>query len=823
MSGERGLSPQSTLAVLLGASEWPEAPIFQSSEAFANSSASFKAYLVDDLGLSTENILDLFNDDKSQDEILREISTFLDGRIKHLEQAGLPAKDLLIYFTGHGGFEGVSSDYFLAVRHTWGKNLAASAIEVGALAHTIKNSARFLRHIILLDACFAAAASSAFMSTVDQVVVQRTKAAFQEPLVSDGFPERGTSLLCSSSLHVPSQIAPGEKYTMFSEALLHVLKSGSKSAKDYMSLSEIKSLVVNYLKEVYKDKAPNPELHSPDQSTGDVAQVHLFPNKARLREFYGQQGGMKFEPLDGVIQCCVLVSESEERIERGEPLETVVRRTLIDYQEQILTAGGKAQLKKDPYVISVTKALSSAEAYRDAVIALCHSEIAVFDLTNYEPGIMLLLGIRSVVRRGVTIATAGGDYVIGDTLDFPFNIKEVNILSHSDRQLDFGDPIHLIGDRIIGGFRQISQLPNYLDLPAFDAVRNLPPETSSQQTKDCTEQVLVLCSFSREYQDNNWKRHLKRNLPIYIRSGLAAEGKTVSKQKPEVSRTLDMKSPRLVSQTLYEAIRLTDMCVVDWTEWRPNVFFELGVRVSSNNIGPVCVIEDKHKAFIEEVSNNPNNAQALERPRGLHDRDIDRFTNAASQCVKLLELFDPIEYKAPTPQEKGGVDERSYERMFSYYQNLVSPTDGKAPADPPSRNATYEIITDWIDWKVEAAARPVYADLVNAANLMSNPDIDTQGMSPVLYPGNTTLIQKADEGARERRIAAWFYLKHRYPLEVISNDQELSGAFTDLSNIVAPALLQSSAESDKELGRYIRQQTKALREIKKRKADEGHS
>lgn len=385
------------------------------------------------------------------------------------------------------------------------------------------------------------------------------------------------------------------------------------------------------------------------------------------------------------------------------------------------------------------------------------------------------------------------------------------------------DPIHLIGERIIGGFSQLAQLPNYLDLPAFDAIRSLPPETASQKTRDYTEQVLVLCSFSRAYQDNNWKRHLKRNLPIYIRSSLAKEKRPTSKEKPEVLRTLDMKSPRLVSQTLYEAIRLTDMCIVDWTEWRPNVFFELGVRVSSNNLGPVCIIEDKHREFIEEVVQNPTNAQALKRPHSISDRDVARLVNAASQYRELLRMFDPIEYMAPTSQEQGGEDQQAYTKMVAFHKNLISTADWKEFDTMFAPNKTYNLITEWIDWKVETAARPVYIELVNAANLLSNPEIDSHGMSPVLYPKNTTLIQKADEGALERRIAAWLYLIYRYPLEDISNDPQLSRIFTRLGNIVAPALLRSSLQRDIELGRIIRQQTRTLRKIKKGKINDRHS
>jgi hypothetical protein len=53
-----------------------------------------------------------------------------------------------------------------------------------------------------------------------------------------------------------------------------------------------------------------------------------------------------------------------------------------------------------------------------------------------------------------------------------------------------------------------------------------------------------------------------------------------------------MTSPRLVGQELYENIRLARTCLVDWTHWRANVFFELGVRLACSSIDPVCMLDD---------------------------------------------------------------------------------------------------------------------------------------------------------------------------------------------------------------------------------------
>ena len=39
-------------------------------------------------------------------------------------------------------------------------------------------------------------------------------------------------------------------------------------------------------------------------------------------------------------------------------------------------------------------------------------------------------------------------------------------------------------------------------------------------------------------------------------------------------RMMDLRSPRLVGQALYERIRWSTRCLVDWTYWRANVLFE---------------------------------------------------------------------------------------------------------------------------------------------------------------------------------------------------------------------------------------------------------
>lgn len=83
-------SPQTTLVVLLGASQWPLFPEFPSSKAFANSASHLKTYLLNprQFGLSAENVLDLFDADQSADDIDSAICDFLDQRTTKMKASG---------------------------------------------------------------------------------------------------------------------------------------------------------------------------------------------------------------------------------------------------------------------------------------------------------------------------------------------------------------------------------------------------------------------------------------------------------------------------------------------------------------------------------------------------------------------------------------------------------------------------------------------------------------------------------------------------------------------------------------------------------------
>jgi len=68
---------------------------------------------------------------------------------------------------------------------------------------------------------------------------------------------------------------------MFSGALLQVLRIGEiGQSPDGLSLHETGSRVRRLIQERHADDGVRPEVHSPDEHQGDVANIPLFPNKA---------------------------------------------------------------------------------------------------------------------------------------------------------------------------------------------------------------------------------------------------------------------------------------------------------------------------------------------------------------------------------------------------------------------------------------------------------------------------------------------------------------------------------------------------------------
>jgi hypothetical protein len=163
-------------------------------------------------------------------------------------------------------------------------SFTTSGMRMLSLAETLKEKARYLRRLLLLDCCFSASATKFFQSpTPEQTAILQMCEAFKMQGKGTGMPSKGTSLLCSSGSSRPSLLSPDGRYTMFSGALLHTLHTGLQDYQDDLSLRTLAEATAVVLQAIPQWDAPRPELHSPDQSEGDIAEIPFFPNLA-LRE-----------------------------------------------------------------------------------------------------------------------------------------------------------------------------------------------------------------------------------------------------------------------------------------------------------------------------------------------------------------------------------------------------------------------------------------------------------------------------------------------------------------------------------------------------------
>jgi sigma-B regulation protein RsbU (phosphoserine phosphatase) len=260
-----------TLAVVIGASEFPYCSTLGGGDAFSNSAEDFRQYLHEFKGLNlpAADVLDLFDDARPAGELLELIVTFLTKR--QSRKTSTNVERLLVYYVGHGGFTPAGQEYFLAVRSTRTGLEGSSSIRISDLGHIIKANARFYCQYIVLDCCFSAQAYKTFQTGPGQAAVAKTL---------DSVPSKGTALLCSSGPREASLAPEGCAHTMFSDAFLNVLRRGDPTLSEFLSLYEVRDLIDRQLADAYQDERVRPQLHCPNQPEGDLSHLPLFPNPA---------------------------------------------------------------------------------------------------------------------------------------------------------------------------------------------------------------------------------------------------------------------------------------------------------------------------------------------------------------------------------------------------------------------------------------------------------------------------------------------------------------------------------------------------------------
>ncbi|MFI5010837.1 MAG: caspase domain-containing protein [Hyphomicrobiales bacterium] len=554
----------------------------------------------------------------------------------------------------------------------------------------------------------------------------------------------------------------------FTGALLRHIKIPNLSINDMMI--EVRKSVRETTRKTGKEQIPwehssmleqfffvEPEA-SADTQTG------LQPNPGSAAGKYAALDALDraaFADGDAALNCVVITAE----LPRSSMLDTHVRRALEHHSEEIEKAAMQLRQRENPpiepmqsrrLVLDPTRAFASIETLQLAVNALCRAEIAVFDITQLQPGVMLLLGIRSVARRGVTVCSYGDDYVHGGGLQLPFNLQMLNVAAHSDAQANNAKsrPLDIIGRKIVRGLQELARMPDYMDLPAYDPVRALGP--TSFEPILIRDKVLVLCPFTPRYQSRNWSMlqdELTGKLALRNRGNRPApqgmDSSDLPRAAPVLVRLLDEETPRLVAQTLYELIRRVDMCVVDWTGLRPNVMFELGVRLAVNRLGAVHIIDTAEVAESE--------ADPMETRRG-----------QLKQAGQLQALFKPIQYSSKQ------LDPECFDRMVDSFAAGYT-------KERIEDSFIYRAVGASIGVEPRSAFLPVVDELVERASLLANRDEEGTGTSSVLYQDvSATVLAQARTAAIERRVAAWLFLDARHSNEDFQGDATLSRRFRAL-------------------------------------------
>lgn len=374
---------------------------------------------------------------------------------------------------------------------------------------------------------------------------------------------------------------------------------------------------------------------------------------------------------------------------------------LARYKQRRATGQGR-DLATEPAEISAIDALATPASYEWTVRALCDADIAVFDVTGFESAVMLLLGIRSAVRRGVTL-TVSQDPSPESLL--PFNLAALNPIPL--------ESVEAIAAAMEAGmFSLQAQRDGYLDLPAYDAVRNLGDEYRPVPPE---QEILVLRWFDKQYGR-------------LIKDPIAGAVLQACGDATDVVTTLDSRSPQLVSQRLYAAIRRIQLCIVDWTGWRPNVFFENGVRLAVNPVDPVVIL-------------------CTEEPPGWNSDASSWPVESDPSAQPLKDFFQPLKFTFATHKDIG-------EHLI-----MRRPPSSAVARGCLSPGRTYQVVSESIRRDLEPGGEPLDAALLREAQRIAGPGVPEEGGFPLLY--SNVLADQAREHAVEILLATWHYLDRR--------------------------------------------------------------
>jgi hypothetical protein len=272
--------------------------------------------------------------------------------------------------------------------------------------------------------------------------------------------------------------------------------------------------------------------------------------------------------------------------------------------------------------------------------------------------------------------------------------------------------------------------------------------------------VLVLCSF-RPQNREAWR---------YIRRGFEKALQERGARTPRVRRLIDLGSPQLVSQALYEYIRRVSACVMDWSMFSPSSFLELGVRLAVSPWGALQIVDERYLPGAEQA---------------IHIRGPKEETGPELRQIGLMKAqLEPASYRMGANRS---------------FKDLVDTLVGRSPFD--EENPEY----NWVHRKVQEAIEPVSVSyhavhdaLRYSADSLSDSASKQQRIesSQVLFSAGKNMKRDRERAALEHRIAAWLYLEYRVKAGSLSPDDVLNRLYRELGELAAATLYDSDKDED---------------------------
>jgi hypothetical protein len=629
--------------------------------------------------------------------------------------------DVMVIFAGTGSNR-PDAGVRLHVRATDPNHLATTSLDLAALLECLQDDQHRLRSCVILDA-------------VDAVGQQAGPAApASVPVLKLGRGDRGGCGLAEieQALAEPPEVL-----------------AGKLSHWGPLSLADLQVLVAGTL--VGHE-------HSPAGQIGLIPSPLAWPREGRAD--------------GGLANWCAVVSDTDGRRTSGERVTLVIDKLAAQSLYLINQAYGRRghpiKLAPTPAKLVAGSLLSSPRSFAYALEQVCCAELAVFDLTNFEPAVMILLGIRAVIRRGLTVCVAREHDAPWLDAEPPFHLREVSMVTRPGRDA--------VQARILEGIKQFGQPgSSYADLPCFDLIRGVPPDPEQRQTRaydaEGNPSILALVPFDPDYVQLNWTQ-IKDSLPATARDEtIKLRGGAEEVPLPALQRTLDLDSPRVVSAQLFEAMRLTDFCLVDLTSARPNVLFELGVRLAANRLHPVVIVDPNYPAG--------DSAQA------------NWLQGVDDQLTMLRRLLQPVPY-SPTdlPAFTAMV-----ERHLEFRRLLRKPDDPRAESLlgglPPA--GVYDVAWRHAVDRDEVVTMPVEEHLQSGGEALLVDE--SLGQRHLIYPTKHRLTNAAEHTGLEYLVAAWLYLHFRAQAGH-TTDEALAKRYQALTDKLTVLLAQTGDEAD---------------------------